>query len=156
MSHNFRLTCLFYFFFLMLRRPPRSTLFPYTTLFRSQSSLGGGRRNDFSQRLNFVNRKVRVETVELPTDCIHELLRFRTRANDQRHRTEVGPQPERLLCVQEVQFRLCRFTRTFVLDVAHNSNNCKPGSVWFEPQPLPNSILFRPDFAGKGLVHDNS
>src|SRR3712207_7522220 len=27
-------------FFLMIRRPPRSTLFPYTTLFRS----GGGRR----------------------------------------------------------------------------------------------------------------
>src|SRR5882762_11861057 len=28
---------LFYFFFLMIRRPPRSTLFPYTTLFRSRS-----------------------------------------------------------------------------------------------------------------------
>src|SRR5438874_13268127 len=28
-------TCLF--FFLMIRRPPRSTLFPYTTLFRSPS-----------------------------------------------------------------------------------------------------------------------
>src|SRR5688572_31816924 len=27
--------CLFIFFFLMIRRPPRSTLFPYTTLFRS-------------------------------------------------------------------------------------------------------------------------
>src|SRR5690349_22639775 len=26
----------FIFFFLMIRRPPRSTLFPYTTLFRSQ------------------------------------------------------------------------------------------------------------------------
>src|SRR2546427_8412123 len=26
------------FFFLMIRRPPRSTLFPYTTLFRSLSS----------------------------------------------------------------------------------------------------------------------
>src|SRR3989449_10879638 len=25
------------FFFLMIRRPPRSTLFPYTTLFRSQA-----------------------------------------------------------------------------------------------------------------------
>src|SRR2546430_12315529 len=25
------------YFFLMIRRPPRSTLFPYTTLFRSQS-----------------------------------------------------------------------------------------------------------------------
>src|SRR5207302_8745719 len=35
-----------FFFFLMIRRPPRSTLFPYTTLFRSRCSLaplnGGG------------------------------------------------------------------------------------------------------------------
>src|SRR5438874_7968832 len=30
---------LFLFFFLMLRRPPRSTLFPYTTLFRSHRVL---------------------------------------------------------------------------------------------------------------------
>src|SRR2546430_13068477 len=28
------------FFFLMIRRPPRSTLFPYTTLFRSVKPLG--------------------------------------------------------------------------------------------------------------------
>src|SRR6266576_4767305 len=28
------------FFFLMIRRPPRSTLFPYTTLFRSQAGRG--------------------------------------------------------------------------------------------------------------------
>src|SRR5476651_2839988 len=27
------------FFFLMIRRPPRSTLFPYTTLFRSRGGL---------------------------------------------------------------------------------------------------------------------
>src|SRR3712207_8447848 len=26
----------YFFFFLMIRRPPRSTLFPYTTLFRSE------------------------------------------------------------------------------------------------------------------------
>src|SRR5437588_13080646 len=30
---------LYVFFFLMIRRPPRSTLFPYTTLFRSQKRL---------------------------------------------------------------------------------------------------------------------
>src|SRR2546430_12482362 len=30
-----------FFFFLMIRRPPRSTLFPYTTLFRSQGSTTG-------------------------------------------------------------------------------------------------------------------
>src|SRR2546430_15677707 len=29
---------LLFFFFLMIRRPPRSTLFPYTTLFRSSGS----------------------------------------------------------------------------------------------------------------------
>src|SRR2546429_3722207 len=29
----------FLFFFLMIRRPPRSTLFPYTTLFRSRRHL---------------------------------------------------------------------------------------------------------------------
>src|SRR2546422_8503206 len=29
-----------FFFFLMIRRPPRSTLFPYTTLFRSRLLLG--------------------------------------------------------------------------------------------------------------------
>src|SRR6266487_3138203 len=30
---------LFLFFFLMIRRPPRSTLFPYTTLFRSRAAI---------------------------------------------------------------------------------------------------------------------
>src|SRR2546430_3796987 len=33
-----------FFFFLMIRRPPRSTLFPYTTLFRSSWSPEGPRR----------------------------------------------------------------------------------------------------------------
>src|SRR2546427_6447355 len=31
-----------YFFFLMIRRPPRSTLFPYTTLFRSDGRQAAG------------------------------------------------------------------------------------------------------------------
>src|SRR5438552_13982044 len=35
MSHLNIYTCIIVFFFLMIRRPPRSTLFPYTTLFRS-------------------------------------------------------------------------------------------------------------------------
>src|SRR2546430_314458 len=33
-----------FFFFLMIRRPPRSTLFPYTTLFRSLEPFPGLRR----------------------------------------------------------------------------------------------------------------
>src|SRR3712207_8397513 len=45
----------FLFFFLMIRRPPRSTLFPYTTLFRSAS-------RDFASRGNerYEGKKQRV------------------------------------------------------------------------------------------------
>src|SRR5688572_33207270 len=40
------------FFFLMIRRPPRSTLFPYTTLFRShQSGRSDGRPRKALRRL---------------------------------------------------------------------------------------------------------
>src|SRR6266496_5890829 len=35
----------------MIRRPPRSTLFPYTTLFRSRRPGGGGPRQASSYRL---------------------------------------------------------------------------------------------------------
>src|SRR5438309_5678737 len=34
------LNYIYFFFFLMIRRPPRSTLFPYTTLFRSARRTG--------------------------------------------------------------------------------------------------------------------
>src|SRR5690242_21488405 len=51
-----------HFFFLMIRRPPRSTLFPYTTLFRSQS-----------ERLLTVRLWVRVPPPELsPPDLRSE------------------------------------------------------------------------------------
>src|ERR1041385_9291563 len=39
------------FFFLMIRRPPRSTLFPYTTLFRSIS-------DDWEERREFGRRRI--------------------------------------------------------------------------------------------------
>src|SRR5256885_4950526 len=42
LSENGILRYLF-FFFLMIRRPPRSTLFPYTTLFRSTGPRDGSR-----------------------------------------------------------------------------------------------------------------
>src|ERR1041385_9465568 len=39
------------FFFLMIRRPPRSTLFPYTTLFRSLIGFHGGQIFDEIQEM---------------------------------------------------------------------------------------------------------
>src|SRR2546429_9544884 len=51
LPHSALLFCLL-FFFLMIRRPPRSTLFPYTTLFRSRSAspapAGSARRSSSS------------------------------------------------------------------------------------------------------------
>src|SRR5438034_7736934 len=44
------LSCHF-LFFVMLRRPPRSPLFPYTTLFRSRVSHGGPRQQPTPQRV---------------------------------------------------------------------------------------------------------
>src|SRR3989338_5282123 len=41
LQSQFHLVCLL--FFLMSRRPPRSTLFPYTTLFRSANDSRGAR-----------------------------------------------------------------------------------------------------------------
>src|SRR5258708_15448656 len=46
-----------FIFFLMIRRPPRSTLFPYTTLFRSRPfvliSPGGVRKNALDAEVDF-------------------------------------------------------------------------------------------------------
>src|SRR5258706_12957032 len=46
-----------FFFFLMIRRPPRSTLFPYTTLFRSHA--GGLRARDRAPAAPIERHRVR-------------------------------------------------------------------------------------------------
>src|SRR3989454_8502148 len=63
------LRLLLIFFFLMIRRPPRSTLFPYTTLFRSV-----GERSQLPDA-----RCARVERVQ-------HFVRQRDQRPDQRHR----------------------------------------------------------------------
>src|SRR3712207_6920199 len=40
----------------MIRRPPRSTLFPYTTLFRSQAYLGGAAANVDGRATSFLSQ----------------------------------------------------------------------------------------------------
>src|SRR5215211_8089337 len=46
-----------FFFFLMIRRPPRSTLFPYTTLFRSGRARPRSRRPRGSSRARGASRR---------------------------------------------------------------------------------------------------
>src|SRR5256884_4100743 len=43
------------FFFLMIRRPPRSTLFPYTTLFRSHGEVTDPAVDVFEREASFID-----------------------------------------------------------------------------------------------------
>src|SRR5256885_5896623 len=57
------------FFFLMIRRPPRSTLFPYTTLFRSPLSpqgRGGAKDHAYGQENHHRSEE---HTSELQSPC---------------------------------------------------------------------------------------
>src|SRR3712207_7211299 len=70
----------FLFFFLMIRRPPRSTLFPYTTLFRSRGRLA---RADARQGAHAVPRGRGVGGAGLPAR--------RPAARDRRRVDDAGP-----------------------------------------------------------------
>src|SRR6266436_8671306 len=62
-----------FFFFLMIRRPPRSTLFPYTTLFRSditrcrlsRECVGASRRRSWTGTDSACNIRSEEHTSEL-------------------------------------------------------------------------------------------
>src|SRR6266513_5031374 len=92
-----------FFFFLMIRRPPRSTLFPYTTLFRSAEFLAEaperGLREEFrdrrtlvpSARLDFhhhfsrLQLEVSAELIDQPAEGLaHRRAELRRRAVMQR------------------------------------------------------------------------
>src|SRR2546427_2932747 len=66
------------FFFLMIRRPPRSTLFPYTTLFRSREDELEQRAGEARARLDEREHRARGDVealeraLEIETDLTHE------------------------------------------------------------------------------------
>src|SRR5438477_7224127 len=59
--------CIKLFFFLMIRRPPRSTLFPYTTLFRSGDHVNLNLRLEVGTTSDSVEVKADAETDVVPT-----------------------------------------------------------------------------------------
>src|SRR5256885_10433159 len=75
-----------YFFFLMIRRPPRSTLFPYTTLFRSRGVERGARP-----------RAVRLRAVHPPVRLLGELQIAPPHERSEEHTSELQS-PCNLVC----------------------------------------------------------
>src|SRR5204863_7729034 len=72
---SFDVRIIFCFFFLLIRRPPRSTLFPYTTLFRSRRGAG------FRVHCRLPNRNRRQPAVAAPAPQLARRDRKSTRLN---------------------------------------------------------------------------
>src|SRR6516162_11486824 len=74
-NHLFHAGGLYVFFFLMIRRPPRSTLFLYTTLFRSRRACNGSppaappARAACRARRGAARRRSEEHTSELQSPC---------------------------------------------------------------------------------------
>src|SRR5438445_9987440 len=79
------------FFFLIILRPPRSTLFPYTTLFRSSQARPGGGPARAARQSVTPRRAARSEehTSELQSRqyLVCRLLLEKKKSNEYRHRT---------------------------------------------------------------------
>src|SRR5258708_24342888 len=75
------------FFFLMIRRPPRSTLFPYTTLFRSQG--GSGCREARCRLCRFLPPRVIIESMATAPKA--------AKARSEEHTSELQS-PDHLVC----------------------------------------------------------
>src|SRR3712207_7725269 len=82
----------------MIRRPPRSTLFPYTTLFRSEhlGAIGGCHDDDCLAR---------VEAVHLGEQLVERLLALFVTANRALH---AGRSEEHTSELQSPQYLVCR------------------------------------------------
>src|SRR5258708_24951093 len=102
----------------MIRRPPRSTLFPYTTLFRSQRGLGG-----------FRAAAVRRSAALLTGLLVKRVMQIKPRSEE--HTSELQS-PDHLVCrlLLEKKKRRCRSLRTeevaiSTLRPAESSKVCK-------------------------------
>src|SRR3712207_8777754 len=94
--------CIFIFFFLMIRRPPRSTLLPYTTLFRScvemRVRVNDGVPDDLAGRPVILNRVNPDEETKL-----HHPQSYRVAVGPDGHRSE-----EHTSELQSRQYLVCR------------------------------------------------
>src|SRR3712207_7865767 len=93
------------FFFLMIRRPPRSTLFPYTTLFRSQDLDAAPGRAGVLVPLHRPGRRVAARAAGLPGGGERVLL------HDDPHRPDpavAARSEEHTSELQSRQYLVCR------------------------------------------------
>src|SRR6266487_4824312 len=84
-----------FFFFLMIRRPPRSTLFPYTTLFRSPGrGAARGHRPDHPARHPGDRKSTRLNSshpsISYAVFCLKKKKKHQTKHVQQKRMLEEG------------------------------------------------------------------
>src|SRR3712207_8400769 len=94
----------FLFFFLMIRRPPRSTLFPYTTLFRSDNAMFDDYvnlhylRRDFARVIELYSQRIAESAEPQPKRLAQLGLAYVHRLRSEEHTSEL----------QSRQYLVCR------------------------------------------------
>src|SRR3712207_8600299 len=88
----------FLFFFLMIRRPPRSTLFPYTTLFRSRVHRPCYPKIGYWPGFGYAGRSPQRWGIGHQRGAASAVLRCRQRTRSEEHTSEL----------QSRQYLVCR------------------------------------------------
>src|ERR1022692_3136689 len=93
----------------MIRRPPRSTLFPYTTLFRSRSCASADRRSDRSAacRGHFYRSEEHTSELQSPCNLVCRLLLEKNKSLARPHDSRSWPRGE-VKKRETINYRTCR------------------------------------------------
>src|SRR3712207_9559531 len=89
---------IFVFFFLMIRRPPRSTLFPYTTLFRSIALFAGPSGTGKTMAAGVVAAAAGIELYRVNLAAVFDKYIGETEKRSEEHTSEL----------QSRQYLVCR------------------------------------------------
>src|SRR5258708_21693326 len=90
--------CQCFFFFLMIRRPPRSTLFPYTTLFRSMKSEHRKELCRFTEERTFLWSRLNKDCLFLALPFINYFLEILLITDRSEEHTSELQSPDHLVC----------------------------------------------------------
>src|SRR3712207_7011865 len=104
------------FFFLMIRRPPRSTLFPYTTLFRSSSRVPQRCRSSTFFCNSAKKDSIAALSPQAPTRPIDPTSPLSARVRSEEHTSEL----------QSRQYLVCRLLleKKKKIQFLYNSSSC--------------------------------
>src|SRR2546430_3775528 len=108
----------YFFFFLMIRRPPRSTLFPYTTLFRSNRE---SMRPRSIARAALAMTSAQLDTCDSAVACPCSRARTAARTRSEEHTSELQSQSN-LVCRLLLEKKKKNQRRQYTTSKTHKSH----------------------------------